>query len=103
MPWRVLMPVLPPTEESTWASSVVGTWMKSTPRSSTDGGEAGEVADHAAAQRHQRRLAVGAPVEQLVHQPAEAREVLAALARGHGDQCGVDAGLVERGGERAAP
>ena len=29
------MPVLPPTEESTWASSVVGTWMKSTPRSST--------------------------------------------------------------------
>ena len=30
------MPVLPPTEESTWASSVVGTWMKSTPRSSTE-------------------------------------------------------------------
>ncbi len=34
MPWRVLMPVLPPTDESTWASRVVGTWMKSTPRSS---------------------------------------------------------------------
>ena len=28
------MPVLPPTEESTWASSVVGTCTKSTPRSS---------------------------------------------------------------------
>ena len=31
-PGGVLMPVLPPTDESTWASSVVGIWMKSTPR-----------------------------------------------------------------------
>jgi hypothetical protein len=28
------VPLLPPTELSTWASSVVGTWMKSMPRSS---------------------------------------------------------------------
>ncbi len=32
LPSGWLMPVLPPTDESTWASSVVGTWMKSMPR-----------------------------------------------------------------------
>ena len=45
-----LMPVLPPTEESTWASSVVGIWMKSHAAPQDGGGKAGEVADDAAAQ-----------------------------------------------------
>jgi hypothetical protein len=35
------------------------------------GGKAREIADHAAAQRHQRGPAVGSPVEQVVHELAE--------------------------------
>ena len=35
LPWRELIPVLPPTELSTWASSVVGICTKPTPRRST--------------------------------------------------------------------
>ena len=64
--------------------------------------EAGEVADHAAAQRHQRRLAVGTTIEQFVHQPAEAREVLAALAGRDRHRLGLHARLLERGGEACA-
>ena len=64
------MPVLPPTELSTCASSVVGIWTKSTPRSSDRGGEAGEIADHAAAQRHQHRAALDRRAQQLVQQLA---------------------------------
>jgi hypothetical protein len=32
LPRGVSMAVLPPTDESTWASRVVGIWMKSMPR-----------------------------------------------------------------------
>jgi hypothetical protein len=32
LPSGWLTPVLPPTDESTWESRVVGTWMKSMPR-----------------------------------------------------------------------
>ena len=50
LPWAELMPVLPPTELSTWASSVVGTCTKPTPAAQHRRGEAGEVADHPAAE-----------------------------------------------------
>ena len=51
----VSMPVLPPTELSTWASRVVGICTKSMPRSTMRRGKAGEIADHAAAQGDQSR------------------------------------------------
>ena len=63
------------------------------------GGKAREIADHAAAQSDQGRLAIRPMVEQLVHQPGKARELLAALACRHGDRRGLDAGLVEGSGE----
>ena len=60
LPWRELMPVLPPTEESTCARSVVGTWTKSSPRRTEDAGKPGEIADHAAAQRNDEIIALDA-------------------------------------------
>ena len=52
------MPVLPPTEESTCASSVVGIWTNSTPRRTIAGGKAGEIADDAAAERDDEIVAL---------------------------------------------
>jgi len=46
-PAAKLMPVLPPTEESTCASSEVGTCTKSTAAAQDRRREAGEIADHA--------------------------------------------------------
>ena len=60
LPWRELMPVLPPTEESTCASSVVGTCTKSRPRRTHGRGKAGEIADHAAAERDHEIAALDA-------------------------------------------
>ena len=50
---------MPPTELSTMASRVVGTMIKGSP-GERRGDETGEVADHAAAQRDDRRVPVGA-------------------------------------------
>ena len=66
------------------------------------GGKAREVADDTAAQRHKRGLAVDAAVQQVAQQPAEARELLAALAGRHGHDRGIDTGIGERGGEARA-
>ena len=52
------MPVLPPTEESTCASSVVGICTKSMPAPRRCRGKAGEVADHAAAERDDQVVAL---------------------------------------------
>ena len=61
-----LIPVLPPTEESTCASSVVGTCTTSRPRRSDRRGEAREIADHAAAERDHHVVALDARIEQPV-------------------------------------
>src|SRR3546814_15715869 len=45
------------------------------------GGKAGEVADHAAAQRHQRCRALDLAIEELAAQPTELVEALRAIAR----------------------
>ena len=58
-------------------------------------GEAGDVADHAAAQRDDQRAAFRAQVEQAVEQAAELVPVLGRLARRQLDAMGGDA----RGGE----
>ena len=42
---------LPPTEESTWARKVVGTWTKGDAAHVDGGEEAGDVADDAAAEK----------------------------------------------------
>ncbi len=54
------MPVLPPTDESTCDSSVVGNLHEAHAAPETRGGEAGEVADDAAAQRHEEIAALHA-------------------------------------------
>ena len=74
--------VLPPTEESTIASSVVGTCTQSMPRIQRGRGEAGEVADHAAAQRDHRGIARGAQRGQRVDRFAPAVERLLRFAGG---------------------
>jgi len=53
-----LIPVLPPTEESTCASSEVGTCTKSTPRRQDRSRKPGEIADHAAAERDHQIVAL---------------------------------------------
>ena len=58
LPCALLMPVLPPTEESTCASSEVGICTKFMPRRTMPGGKAGEVADDAAAERDDRVAAL---------------------------------------------
>ena len=66
LPRAWLIAVLPPTEESTCASSVVGTCRNGDAALVDGGGEAGEVADHAAAQRDDQRVAPAARREQGV-------------------------------------
>src|SRR3546814_6706048 len=58
------------------------------------GGKAGEVADHAAAQRHQRCRALDLAIEELADQPTELVEALRAIARRH------DQALVPQAGDR---
>ena len=76
------MPVLPPTEESTCASSVVGTCTKSSAAAHDRGGEAGEVADHAAAERDHEIAALDARREQRVADLLEACAKLFELSPG---------------------
>ena len=70
-PARALIPVLPPTELSTWASSVVGICTKSMPRRRIAAAKPGEVADHPAAEGDQRGPALGSEVQQLIQKPLE--------------------------------
>ena len=65
------MPVLPPTEESTWASSVVGTCTKRTPRRTIAAAKAGEIADDAAAERHDEIAALDPRREDRVADPLQ--------------------------------
>src|SRR6201996_9532759 len=83
LPCAILMPVLPPTELSTWDSSVVGIWMKGTPRSRIEAGKAGQVAHHAAAEGQQGRRPLRTRIEDGGQQRFQPREALAALARRH--------------------
>ena len=71
-----LTPTLPPTELSTCASSVVGTMTKPQPAGERGGDEPGQVADHAAAQRHDERLPIGAFGQQLFHRSSAAAVLL---------------------------
>ena len=80
------MPVLPPTEESTWASSDVGIWMNSTPRRRTAAANPGQIADHAAAEGDDRVAALDAGGQQARRtEPFKLGEGLGALAGGQDD------------------
>ncbi len=59
------------------------------------GGEAGEIADHPAAQRHDQALAVDLHVEQRAGQFLQPCKAFAAFAGRHHDGTGVDAGLAQ--------
>ena len=60
LPAAWFTPTLPPIALSTCASSVVGTWTRRQAAQVRRGGEAGRVAEHAAAERHDDGRAVGA-------------------------------------------
>ena len=82
---RELMPVLPPTEESTCASSVVGTCTKSIPRRTHGRGKAGEIADDAAAERDHEIAALDARGDDRLAHVLERGVALRAFARRHDD------------------
>ena len=79
------MPVLPPTEELTCASSVVGTCTKSMPRRTLRRGKSGEIADHAAAERDDEIAALDARGDDRLAHRLERGVALGALARRHDD------------------
>src|SRR2546422_3006164 len=62
--------------------------------------EAGEVADHTAAERDERRAALDPRVEQAIVEHREPGEVLVLLAVGNLDRDGREAGLGERRDDR---
>ncbi len=86
----VLMPVLPPTELSTWASSDVGICTKRTPRRTMARGKAREIADDAAAERDDDVAALEAQVEHLVADLGERRHALGRLAGRQHDGAGAE-------------
>ena len=93
LPKSVLMPVLPPTLESTWANSVVGTCTKGRPRSVDGGGEARQVADHAAAERNDGGAAFDAASSSESVDLAEHGQAFARFAGRHDDLAQVEAGI----------
>ncbi len=80
------MPVLPPTDESTCASSVVGICTNRIPRMIDRCGETCHVADDAAAERHDEALAVGTALDQRVENSRHGTPVLVGLAVGQNDR-----------------
>ena len=96
-----LMPTLPPTELSTWAKSEVGTWRKREPAGVGGGDEAGQIADHAAADGRHDGLAIGAQFEQALPQAGGHVERLALLARLDGDHVDLDVLLAKAFGHAA--
>ena len=92
----MLTPVLPPTEESTWETMVVGIWTKRDAAVEDGRDEAGEVADHAAAEGDDEGLAVVAGLGERAAQVLELFEALGRLAGGHQVAGGIEAGFVER-------
>ena len=85
LPSAWLIAVLPPTEESTCASSVVGTCTNGDAALVDRGGEAREIADHAAAERDDQRIAPAARAEQRVEHAVQRLPALACLAVGNDD------------------
>ena len=66
LPARLLIAVLPPTDESTCASSVVGICTNRAPRFSRPCRKTGEIAHDAAAERDDQVVALRAQPDQLV-------------------------------------
>ena len=100
LPCGELMPVLPPTEESTWASSEVGIWTKSMPRRVIGGGKAGEIADDAAAEREDDVAALEPGLEQAFDDLVRAgRWIWSTSPLGTTMAAVLEAGRVERAGE----
>ena len=66
------------------------------PAQGDGGGEPGEVADDAASQRHQCRVAPHLPAEQIFGEPFQVGEILGLFAGRQGNDLMFDAGLAER-------
>ena len=81
LPWRALTPVLPPIAASAWASRLVGTAIQFVAALQQRGGEAGDVADHAAADRDDMVAAADPGLDHRVEQPLDLGQRLARLAR----------------------
>ena len=63
------MPTLPPTELSTWASKGGRNHDRGKPACERGRDKAGQIADHAATQCDNQRMAIGLETHQLVVQP----------------------------------
>ena len=77
-----LTPVLPPTAASTWASSVVGTWITGMPRMKIGRQESSDVADDAPAERDDHARPVAAGCDHLLGQGFEFGKAFARFAAG---------------------
>ena len=86
------MPVLPPTEELTCASKRRRHLHEIDAAPHARRGKAGEIADHAAAERDDEIAALDAGGDDRLADDLEGREALGALARRHHDRGTVDAG-----------
>ncbi len=82
LPVTRLTPVLPPSEASTCASSVVGTWTHRNAAHEDGGEEAGHVADNAAAEGHDEAGAVAAAAHHFLGQLFDRRQPLLLFAAG---------------------
>ena len=100
LPCFELMPVLPPTEELTWASSVVGIWMKPHAAAENCRGKAGEIADDTAAKGDDTVAALDRCGQQAVTDFGELAEALRRLAGWENDGGAFDSsraqGVLER-------
>ncbi len=97
LPSGELMPVLPPTEESTCASRLVGTCTKSTPRRSAAAAKPARsptTPPPSASTRSRRSMRAAM---QFVQHLAEGVEALGALAGLHGDDARRQPGRLQRG------
>ena len=90
------MAVLPPTELSTWASSVVGDLDEADAALVYRRREAGEIADHPAAERGDPVAAVEPQRQQPLQQVLQSGEALGLLARLQHHHVGRDAARLQR-------
>ena len=75
-----LTPVLPPTEESTWASKVVGTWTYDNPALIAGRCKSSHVTDDTATQSDHSAIAPEAVRDEHVENSADGRQRLMRLA-----------------------
>ncbi len=93
MPRALFTPVLPPTDEFNLGQQRGGDLDERQPTQSGGGGEPGEVADHATAERDYRGAPLNPSVQQLIHDVQVGIEAFRTLAAGDDNRAGDNRGL----------